>query len=429
MNRWYVFAAVLAFAVPALGQNFHLEAGDGKQWFKGNTHTHTLWSDGDAAPEVVVDWYKEHGYDFLALSDHNIFLEGERWVPVQEDFYLDEERLQEIIDRFGEDWPDVENSGDRKRMRLKTLSELKEHFEASGDFILIPAEEVTSPVVHINAINIQEKIEPARPQEVDRVNVQLMKDNFDAIEEQGRRLGIPVFAHLNHPNWSDGITAEDIIEVGGERFFEVYNGHGGVKNWGRETEHKQSTDRLWDIILSMRLKQGDTSSPMYGLATDDSHNYFEQRIGLANSGRGWIQVLTNELTPNAIVQAVKDGAFYGSSGVNLTEVRAGEDGYQVHIDAEDGVTYTTEFFGTRKGFDSTSEPVLDAAGNPIPWATRIYSDDIGVVLATTTDNPAVYEPTGDELYVRARVTSSKLQDNPFAEGDYEMAWTQPYVAE
>jgi hypothetical protein len=25
------------------------------RWWKGNTHTHTLWSDGDGAPELVVD--------------------------------------------------------------------------------------------------------------------------------------------------------------------------------------------------------------------------------------------------------------------------------------------------------------------------------------------------------------------------------------
>ena len=41
-------------------------------WFKGNTHTHTLESDGDSTPEEVTRWYKEHGYNFLVLSDHNV---------------------------------------------------------------------------------------------------------------------------------------------------------------------------------------------------------------------------------------------------------------------------------------------------------------------------------------------------------------------
>lgn len=28
------------------------------QWYKGNLHTHTLWSDGDDFPEMVADWYR-----------------------------------------------------------------------------------------------------------------------------------------------------------------------------------------------------------------------------------------------------------------------------------------------------------------------------------------------------------------------------------
>ena len=45
-----------------------------RRWLKGNTHTHTTYSDGDSAPEVVVDWYAEHGYDFLFLTDHNVIV-------------------------------------------------------------------------------------------------------------------------------------------------------------------------------------------------------------------------------------------------------------------------------------------------------------------------------------------------------------------
>src|SRR5262245_1668071 len=31
-------------------------------WYKGNTHTHTLNSDGDSTPDEVVRWYRSHGY-------------------------------------------------------------------------------------------------------------------------------------------------------------------------------------------------------------------------------------------------------------------------------------------------------------------------------------------------------------------------------
>ncbi len=37
-------------------------------WLKGNLHTHSLWSDGDEYPEMIIDWYKSNGYDFVALN-------------------------------------------------------------------------------------------------------------------------------------------------------------------------------------------------------------------------------------------------------------------------------------------------------------------------------------------------------------------------
>ena len=39
------------------------------RWLKGNLHTHSLRSDGNDYPEMIVDWYARHGYQFLALSD------------------------------------------------------------------------------------------------------------------------------------------------------------------------------------------------------------------------------------------------------------------------------------------------------------------------------------------------------------------------
>ncbi len=41
------------------------------------------------------------------------------------------------------------------------------------------------------------------------------------------------------------------------------------------------------------------------------------------------------------------------------------------------------------------------------------------------DNRAVYEFEGDEIYVRAKVISSKPKENYFVEGELEKAWFQP----
>lgn len=55
---------------------------EGPRWWKGNLHTHSLWSDGQEFPKVIVDWYKRHGYHFLALSDHNVLSAGRLRIAV-----------------------------------------------------------------------------------------------------------------------------------------------------------------------------------------------------------------------------------------------------------------------------------------------------------------------------------------------------------
>lgn len=44
-------------------------------WYRGNLHAHSTISDGQRSPADVIAWYRGHGYDFLALTDHD------RWAP------------------------------------------------------------------------------------------------------------------------------------------------------------------------------------------------------------------------------------------------------------------------------------------------------------------------------------------------------------
>ena len=48
---------------------------EGKRWWKGNLHTHTLRSDGMKTPKEAETLYRMDGYDFLALTDHWKFAE------------------------------------------------------------------------------------------------------------------------------------------------------------------------------------------------------------------------------------------------------------------------------------------------------------------------------------------------------------------
>jgi hypothetical protein len=227
--------------------------------------------------------------------------------------------------------------------------------------------------------------------------------------------------HLNHPNFGWAITAEDLAAVLRERFVEVYNGHNSVNHLG--DERRASVEQIWDIANTIRLAQLG-APPLFGVATDDSHNYHSQAG--ATSGRGWIMVHATRLEPDTLIKAIKAGDLYASSGVTLGEVRYDAENKQLHvqIQADETSTYTTQFIGTRVGYDQTSEPRVDANGKPLR-TTRKYSSDVGEVFATVTGNTAVYQLKGDELYVRAVITSTKPHWNPSFKDQREQAWTQP----
>ena len=200
--------------------------------------------------------------------------------------------------------------------------------------------------IHVNATNIQKKINPQKGNSLREV----VQNNVTAVLDQRKQLGTLMFPHINHPNFGWAITAEDLISLMGEQFFEVYNGHPAVNNYG--DEHRPGLETMWDIITTRRLLQG--RPVMYGIAVDDSHNYHEISIRRANAGRAWVMVRSDSLTANALIAAMEKGQFYGSTGVELVDIVVLENQIAVEIEGEEEVTYVTEFIGTRIQHDSTS---------------------------------------------------------------------------
>lgn len=422
-----------------------LAAAEAARWYKGNLHTHSLWSDGDDYPEMIADWYKKHGYHFLGISDHNVLQEGQRWLelkaPVSVGGVVNQRGggpvLEKYLKRFGPDWVELKEEGAKRSVRLKPLAEYRTQLEEPGRFLMIPSQEITSAwkrprtgdlpersgPVHINLTNVRESVKPVE----DADAVVVMQKTMDAVREQRERTGQPMFAHLNHPNFRWGVTAEELMQVRGELFFEVYNGHPGVENEGDPT--RLSMDAMWDASLTRRLTDLKLP-PVFGVGTDDSHNYHAIALGKSNSGRGWVMVRARQLTPESIVRAMEAGDFYSSSGVTLTDVERAGNRLSVVIQAEPGVTYRTQFIGTRRGFDPRTEELTPPASEKQPRRTlphRRYSKDVGAVLAEVSGPAASYTLRGDEIYVRAKIISSKPKVNGSVAGEFETAWTQPLV--
>lgn len=426
LMRLVAVAGLFCVSSMAIAQNPDAEM----RWWKGNTHTHSWWSDGDTPPEVIADWYKKRGYNFLVFSDHNIMQQGEKWYPVERD--ATQQALKTYKAMFGREWVEEREANGKTEVKLKTLDEFRSLFESPGSFTFIKGEEIsdrfTVHPVHLNGINLVEMVKPQGGHSVTTV----IQNNMDAVAAQSAEFGQPMLIHLNHPNFHYAVQPEDFFYLNhkpGDGFFEIYNGHPGVANQG-DALHP-STERMWDIVLSKRLGELNRSI-VYGMAVDDAHEYTAWGVGETNPGRGWIMVRSRRLTPNSIVRAMKRGDFYNSTGVALKSLSLTKEGLSLEVDEKKGVEYVIEFVGTMKSADLTAkrrEVPHEHRGNKEHFHrdVSVYSGDIGKVLKTVRGTKAAYRLTGDEIYVRARVISNAPHQNPFAAGDVQMAWTQPLV--
>lgn len=372
-----------------------------KEWYKGNLHTHSYWSDGDNYPEMIMDWYKTQGYDFAVLSDHNTLQAGEKWKLIPKS-PMHEQAFEIYLKKYGDDW--VESKTDtagRLHVRLKTLEEYRGLFEEKEKFLIIPSEEISAKFekkpLHMNVTNVQNYIEPAEGNSVTEV----LQRNIDLVKKQREETGHPMFLHINHPNFIWAITPEDMMALEGDRFFEVYNGHPEVNNYGDEL--RPSMETLWDRVQVAYLLAGKPL--LYGLAVDDAHNYHVYGGKESNPGRGWVEVWAKSLSPEDLIEAMEAGDFYASTGVILNQVKFKGNTLHVSVKPKEGVTYTIRYFGTKK-----SNPEAE-----------------GVLLQETSGTEAAYSLQEDDLYVRAKVISSKSKENPYRPGDLEEAWIQPVV--
>ena len=300
-------------------------------WYKGNTHTHTLNSDGDSTPDEVVRWYREHGYHFLVLTDHNF---------------------------------------------LTSVDGLNALHGAIEQFLVIKGEEVTDRFgdkpIHVNGLNIERVVEPQGGRSV----LETIQRNVDAVRDAS---GVP---HINHPNFRWAITADELKQVQNDRLFEIFNGHPRVNNQGQGGGGAPGLEEMWDTILS-------SGKLLYGIAVDDAHVFKRPwDKDAARPGQGWVMVRAEQLTPQAVLDALERGDFYASTGVELKDYQVTQKAITVTIKEEEYSKYRVLFMG-----------------------------EGGRILKEEINNPAVYQFQGDELYVRAKVLES----------NGKIAWLQPVM--
>lgn len=300
------------------------------EWFQGNTHTHTINSDGDSTPDAVVRWYREHGYDFVFITDHGMITNVEP---------------------------------------LNTL------FGGDGQFLVLAGEEVTSNSkspelhVHVNALEPKSKI-AARKGANARDTLQM---DLDAIAAGGG------MAQINHPNFFWQLTADDIAAVRGARLLEIMNMHPIVNSLGAGPG-APSAEEMWDQVLSRGMA-------IWGVASDDMHQLKESGSSTAGTagqgavpGRGWIVVRAEHLKTDEIMAAIEKGDFYASTGVALKDYHADSKQITIKVQAREEYRekYRIQFIGNHGKIlqDATAESsVYEIKGNEGYVRGRITSSN------------------------------------------------------
>ncbi|MCA1553908.1 MAG: CehA/McbA family metallohydrolase, partial [Chloroflexi bacterium] len=163
-------------------------------WLKGNLHTHTNESDGDAPPETGAAWYAAHGYDFLAITDHN-----------------------------------------------------KVTLPASDQLLLINSTEITLHAerkpVHVNAFNIGEMQFP-----IDR-EASIFATLQQAVDVTNAAGGL---AMINHPNFRWAFGADEMAKVRNWSLLEIYNASTETNNFG--FGGRIGVETMWDRLLTAGMR-------------------------------------------------------------------------------------------------------------------------------------------------------------------------------
>ena len=223
-------------------------------FLKGSLHGHSTRSDGQDAPEDVIRTYYEHGYDFMALTDHNIFCR-----------------------RIRTDVPMTMLSGIERDMGIFGYKEdrpLCVHIVGIGD------PDAPAGPAHDEVI-------PRYAEASDCAAAQGMIDEMHS-------WGLKTF--YCHPEWS-GTTYEDYRGLKGNFGVEVWNTGNVIEN-GLDTGAAPS----WDQAL-------DEGRHVWGIAVDDGH-YMRCHC------QGWVMVRAENSAP-AILKALEEGAFYASCGPEI----------------------------------------------------------------------------------------------------------------
>ncbi len=227
------------------------------RFLRGNIHTHSSRSDGALDPAEVCRRYKAEGYDFLAITDH-------------------------LVGCFG--YPIVDTQPYRDADFTTILgAELHSGAMESGD------------IWHILAVGLPTDFKPPNTPEF---RVGANQETGPEVARRARDAG--AFVAIAHPEWS-GLTMQDARSLDAAHAVEIYN-HGCAM--GADRPHGFHT-------LDLLLNDGHRLNLC---ATDDAHFAEPDYFG------GWVMVKAEANDPGLLLDALKAGHYYASTGPEIHNI-------------------------------------------------------------------------------------------------------------
>jgi hypothetical protein len=286
------------------------------KFYKGNLHTHSTRSDGAISPQEVCARYRAEGYDFIALTDH-------------------------FIGPF--DYPIVDTRPFRGNGFTTILgAELHSGAMENGE------------LWHILAVGLPLDFAPSNSPGHHPIANQ---ETGPQIAQRARDAG--AYVAIAHPEWS-GMTHADAASITAAHAVEIYN-HGCAVECDRA--HGFYT-------LDQLLTQG---TRLNLCATDDAHFIQPDHFG------GWTMVKAAENTPEALLEALKNGHSYASTGPDIHNIEWGETSVMVESSAVTTVIVQGQGSATAAVIgDNRTRTVVDLGRTAkSPWCRVTLIDDAG----------------------------------------------------
>jgi hypothetical protein len=297
-------------------------------WLKTALHTHTSDTDGELRPEAVAAHYEWAGFDVLAITDHWTLTS----VPSSE------------------------------HLVVITGAELAVDPMGKGRYTEILA-------IGIDALPEDPGGDRAYWERIDNYDFKTFPDLSTAaafITEQGGA------AFVAHPYWS-GLTPEVILTAEGLTGLELFNASAERENGRGDSSY------IWDLAL-------ESGVSLSAIATDDSH------YPLFDIGDAWTMVRAADRTRDAVLDALRAGRTYASSGPVLHDVRRDGDGIEVscspcrsvklHTRYQEGWAVRADHRGRQEGARILER---DDAGLVIRARFRPEVEDLPFVRVVATD--------------------------------------------